>query len=193
MNLSNILKEALPWIAAVSTGNIPALGGLVAQKLGQVLGKEVEPTQDAISKAIAGATPEQMIKIREIEAEVKLRGEELGYKHAEEIERLGLAASQATTNRAALLEGTASDLKSLPILGPVMLFLRGCQRPIWGFGTIYFDHQVFSGAWSITTGPQESAFWIINLLVLGFLFGERAVQNIAPFVAEMIKARGGKI
>lgn len=193
MNLLNIFKEAVPWIAAVSTGNIPALGGLVAQKIGQVVGKKVEPTRDAIAEAVANATPEQMIEIRKIEAEVKLRGEELGYKHAEEIERLGLESSKHTTERAAILEGTASDLKSMPVLGPLMLFLRGCQRPVWGFGTLYIDFMVFSGTWKLVAGTQESAFWVVNILVLGFLFGERAVQNVAPFLAEMLKARTGRV
>lgn len=101
-------------------------------------------------------------------------------------------AERALNERIAQHEGTASDLKAIPILGPIMLFLRGAQRPIWGFGTMYLDFQVFSGAWSIEASPQKlSAFYIINLLVLGFLFGERAIKNIAPLVAEIVKARGG--
>ena len=27
----------------------------------------------------------------------------------------------------------------------------------------------------------QSAFWVINFLVLGFLFGERAMRNVMPF------------
>lgn len=87
--------------------------------------------------------------------------------------------------RIADLEGTASDLKSLPIIGPILLFMRGAQRPVWGFATLYLDYQVFSAGWNLTDGSQAaSAFYIINILVLGFLFGERAIQNVLPMLAQ---------
>ena len=83
------------------------------------------------------------------------------------------------------LEGTASDLKSLPIVGPILLFFRGAQRPVWGFATIYLDYQVFSNNWSVLPGSQQSAaFYVINVLVLGFLFGERAIQNVMPYIIQ---------
>lgn len=100
-------------------------------------------------------------------------------------------AAQELTDRIAQLEGTASDLKSIPILGPVMLFVRGAQRPIWGFGVLYMDYNVFSGAWHIVDPLQNNALWIINFLVLGFLFGERAVANVMPFITDMMKAKAG--
>ena len=88
------------------------------------------------------------------------------------------------------MEGTASDLKSIPFFGPIVIFLRGCQRPVWGYATLYMDFMVFSGRWKALSEMQESALWVINLLVLGFLFGERAVKNIMPLVAQYFK--GGK-
>lgn len=100
-------------------------------------------------------------------------------------------SEQAINDRIAIYEGTASDLKSIPILGPMMLFLRGAQRPIIGYGTIYLDWQVFSGLWPLTERTIISAFWVINLLVLGFLFGERAVQNLAPLITDFMKAKTG--
>lgn len=87
--------------------------------------------------------------------------------------------------RIADLEGTASDLKSLPIIGPILLFMRGAQRPVWGFATLFLDYQVFSAGWNLADGSQAaSAFYIINILVLGFLFGERAIQNVLPMLAQ---------
>ena len=88
------------------------------------------------------------------------------------------------------LEGTASDLKSLPIVGPILLFFRGAQRPVWGFATIYLDYQVFSNSWSVLPGSQQSAaFYVINILVLGFLFGERAIQNVMPYIIQFFGAK----
>lgn len=79
------------------------------------------------------------------------------------------------------MEGTASDLKTIPVIGSIVIFLRGVQRPVWGFFTLYADYQVFAGAWDISD-KQESMLLAINLLVLGFLFGERAVKNITPLI-----------
>lgn len=81
------------------------------------------------------------------------------------------------------IEGTAKDLKAIPIIGHVLILARGAQRPVWGFATIYLDWMSFSGQWSMTQA-QESILLAINLLVLGFLFGERAVQNVMPFLGQ---------
>ncbi len=88
------------------------------------------------------------------------------------------------------LEGTATDLKSVPFLGSIMLFLRGCQRPIWGFVAMYIDYMWFSGSWDIQSGSQQgSVFIIINFLVLGFLFGERALQNVLPYFMQLTQTK----
>lgn len=105
------------------------------------------------------------------------------------------AQQEAETNldaRIAQYEGTASDLMGFPVLGTFMLFLRGAQRPIWGYATIYLDYGVFSGMWKLSDPIVSNAFWVVNFLVLGFLFGERAVMNVMPFVTDMLKAKAGK-
>ena len=98
-------------------------------------------------------------------------------------------AEQLVNERIAMYEGTASDLKAIPIIGPILLTLRGAQRIVWGFGTLWLDFNVFSGSWRVTEPTIQSAFWVVNLLVGGFLFGERAVTNVMPYVTDMIKAK----
>ena len=97
-------------------------------------------------------------------------------------------AERGLTDRIATLEGTASDLRAIPVVGALVLFLRGLQRPVWGYATLYGDAMWFMGKWTLSE-QQESAMWVINALVLGFLFGERAVQNLTPFITEMMQAR----
>ena len=88
------------------------------------------------------------------------------------------------------MEGTAADLKSIPILGPLTIFLRGMQRSIWGFAVLVMDYFVFAGEWHITPDSrQDTCFLVINFLVLGFLFGERAMQNLAPLLERLLVAR----
>jgi len=107
---------------------------------------------------------------------------------------IGDAANDAEKNlnqRIAEHEGTASDLKSIPIVGTLMIFLRGLQRPVWGFATLYMDFMVFSGAWVLSDDQIRTAFFTVNFLVLGFLFGERAMKNVLPLVAAFLRAKNG--
>lgn len=90
------------------------------------------------------------------------------------------------------LEGTAADLNKAGWPGRIIIFLRGAQRPLWGYFVLFMDIMVFSGKWNLVKIAEDtqnasfldiqSAFWIINFLVLGFLFGERAVKNVMPLV-----------
>lgn len=87
------------------------------------------------------------------------------------------------------MEGTAGDLRSIPVVGAIIIFLRGCQRPAWGVFVLVADYNVFSKAWPLND-QQSTMLFAINILVLGFLFGERAVKNVMPLIQEFFLARG---
>lgn len=132
-------------------------------------------------ETVRGYFPPSMSDAEKREFELKL----LETTHRQEIELLTATQSaEAEFNqRLRDMEGTASDLAKMPILGPIILFLRGCQRPLFGIYTLVMDFLVFSGSWKIPEDSRlESAFFAINLLVLGFLFGERAVRNVMPLL-----------
>lgn len=124
-------------------------------------------------------TPEQKAKL-----ELAIQKQ----SHEREVELLSIAAEQDAefNSRIKDLEGTAKDLTQFGWLGRIVVFLRGCQRPAWGVLVMYMDIMWFSGKWDGMTDQQESALWVINLLVLGFLFGERAVKNVMPLINDMI-------
>ena len=120
--------------------------------------------------------------------EIQARLNEIELTKARQIDMAIAEAEQRITERIALTEGSAQDLRAIPIVGPIVLFLRGLQRPVWGYATLYGDALWFMGQWQLND-QQESALWVINFLVLGFLFGERAVQNVAPLIAEIMDRR----
>jgi hypothetical protein len=168
MDLGSIAKTGIKAAVNAVTGG---LGGAIWDMVEGALPADLPPDQRAQLKMAL----EREITARQVAAEEAAN-----------------AAASAVTARAASLEGTASDLAALPILGRVILFLRGSQRPAWGFAVLALDWQVFSGAWYLPeAGALASAFWLINLLVLGFLFGERAVQNVLPAVSGLLAARKG--
>lgn len=125
----------------------------------------------------------------EQKANIQLAADNFALQKEAQLSSLAIDAEKEVDARIAMYEGTATDLKSIPILGPFMLFLRGAQRPIWGFVMMYFDYGVFSGMWKLTDPMISNAFWILNFLILGFLFGERAVMNVMPFITNMIATR----
>ena len=117
-------------------------------------------------------------------AEVELKVERLLMeKQAQANEFLQQSAAKLD-KRIAEQEGTATDLKTIPILGHIVLFARGAQRPVWGFATLWIDTQWFFGSYTFDE-QQQTALIVINTLVLGFLFGERAVQNLTPMIVQV--------
>lgn len=121
-------------------------------------------------------------------AELELRLQESQHKRDLDAQRMIIESEQAITERISQLEGTVSELKTIPFIGAFVIFTRAMQRQVWGYSTLYINFLWFSGQWKFTE-QQESAMWVINLLVLGFLFGERAIQNIAPLISDLMSKR----
>lgn len=162
------------------------IGGIAKTALGVVTGGLSDRVMGLIEDVVPGGlSPEQR-------ATLKTRIEEETTKREKAAHEAANQAEQNLTGRIKELEGTASDLKSIPLIGTLIIFLRGCQRPVWGFATLYLDFKVFSNTWPIQPDSMEAmAFWTINALVLGFLFGERAIKNVLPMVTAFMAQRRG--
>lgn len=155
----------------------------ILEKLGDIVGGSL--FKEAKEIVMAYWPPEEP---PEKKLELQARLNEIELTKARQIDQAIAEAEQRITERIALTEGSAQDLRAIPIVGPVVLFLRGLQRPVWGYATLFGDAMWFMGKWQLNE-QQESALWVINFLVLGFLFGERAVQNVAPLIAEIMSKR----
>lgn len=101
------------------------------------------------------------------------------------LQQLAAAQDAEFNQRIKDLEGTAADLKGVWLLGPIVIFLRGLQRPVWGYCTLYLDFVWFTTDTSGWSEQQATAMIVINLIVLFFLFGERAAKNIMPLVKQV--------
>ena len=154
-------------------------------QLSQMLGGDIFKS---ITDVVKSYWPPSMSDAEKGQAEIAL----ITAKAAAEAQiNTALAKVQETyEQRIRDLEGTASDLKTIPFIGSIVIFLRGCQRPLWGFAVLWMDFQVYSGSWKLIDGSkQEACFYVINILVLGFLFGERAIQNLMPLIERVLLAR----
>lgn len=155
----------------------------ILEKLGDIVGGSLFKEAKEIVMAY---WPPEVPPEKKLELQARLN--EIELTKARQIDQAIAEAEQRITERIALTEGSAQDLRAIPIIGPVVLFLRGLQRPVWGYATLFGDAMWFMGKWQLNE-QQESALWVINFLVLGFLFGERAVQNVAPLIAEIMSKR----
>lgn len=156
---------------------------------------------DKISKFIGGnigqfakdaaSIVDRFVQTKDEKSEIKRALIELAHKQEMEVQEKIFEAEHEFNERIKDMEGTAKDLNQSGWAGKFVLFLRGAQRPLWGYAVIYMDFMIFSGRWAIPEeNPQlQNAFWIINFLVLGFLFGERAVKNVGPLVAQMFQKK----
>jgi hypothetical protein len=66
-------KKTLPFIGALATGGVPALVMAAAGALTDALGTPVDPTQAGIDTAMKNATPEQLAKLKQIDADLKTK------------------------------------------------------------------------------------------------------------------------
>lgn len=142
---------------------------------------------DSVLKTVEKYLPPDLSPAEKATLELELQ--KLAFEKQKQADAIMADAEKRVTERISLLEGTATDLRAIPWLGPIMLFMRGAQRPVWGFAILYSDMMWFSGKWGALTQQQESALWVINLLVLGFIFGERAVANLAPVIGDLLSRR----
>lgn len=135
-----------------------------------------------IKEGVMSYFPPDMTPQQKAEAERDIQTF-LHEKEKEANRQLNEAANQLD-KRISEQEGTAKDLKTIPILGSLIIFLRGVQRPLWGFATLYMDNKWFFGNGTFTE-QQQTAMIVINVLVLGFLFGERTIKNLEPLIIKV--------
>lgn len=147
-------------------------------------------TVQTIADVVTAYFPPSMSDVEKSDLQLKIQAAE----NAKDIETLKLfnEGDRDFNSRIIAMEGAAEDLKSVPYIGAAIILARGAQRPIWGFFTLYMDYMFFSKSWDITWKTQEGALVLaINLMVLIFLFGERAVKYIIPIVMRYIGVKNG--
>lgn len=86
MDFIAILKTVAPWIATAVTG---PLGGMAVETATNALGVTAKTT-DALKQALAGATPEQMLALKEADQGFSLQMKKLGFDNIEKLASLDM-------------------------------------------------------------------------------------------------------
>ncbi len=90
MNFGNLLTKVLPWIGAAATGNVPGLIAMAAKEVSGALGYDIPATKDAIASAVASATPEQILALKDRELAFQERMQAMGFAQAKDMASLQL-------------------------------------------------------------------------------------------------------
>jgi ABC-type transport system involved in cytochrome bd biosynthesis fused ATPase/permease subunit len=86
--MNNFIKQILPWVGAAATGGVPALIGMAAKTVGDVIGAQVGNSADEIINAIAGATPDQILALKKADQDFALQMQAMGFKQASDLEKI---------------------------------------------------------------------------------------------------------
>ena len=119
MDFLQILKTVSPWIGTALGG---PLGGMALEAAGNALGLS-EKTTDTIKSALSGATPEQMLALKQADQEFSLKMQSLGFSHEEKIAELNAqaAALDVKDRQGARDMQIATKSITLPILAYVIV------------------------------------------------------------------------
>ena len=86
MDFTKLLATVAPWIGGALGG---PLGAMAVEAAANALGL-TEKTSDAIKTALGGATPEQMLALKQADQEFAFKMQELGFKQVTDLEALAV-------------------------------------------------------------------------------------------------------
>lgn len=160
-NAKGIFKAVAPWLFAGASTLLPGPLGQAASKIGAIIGKpDLKPDIDAISEAVAGATPEQLAQIRAADQAHELEMQKAGFQHVEDL----LNAEYADTANARAREVAIKDKTPRNLAYSVCVLVLLLEGFMLFYGTPKAVDPVIAGR---ILGTLDSAL----ILVLGYYFG----------------------
>lgn len=86
MDFTAIIKTVAPWIGSAIGG---PLGGMALTAAASALGLS-DKTTDALKTALSGATPEQMLALKQADQAFQVQMQALGFDHIEKLDALSV-------------------------------------------------------------------------------------------------------
>jgi hypothetical protein len=148
MDFTTILKTVAPWIGTAIMG---PLGGLAVQAASDALGLS-EKTTDALKTALSGASPEQMLALKQADQQFALQMQALGFKQVADLEAI------AAGDRADARKMQIATQSPLPAILSVIVTL--------GFLGL------LTGMMTGTLTAEDNQAMLIMLGALGVAFGQ---------------------
>ena len=106
MDLTTILKTVAPWIGTALGG---PLGGMAVTAAANALGL-TDKTTDAIKQALGGASPEQLLALKQADQAFAVQMQQIGFAN---VEKLAALAVDNTKDARAMQVATRSQVPAL--------------------------------------------------------------------------------
>lgn len=176
MEFGQLLNKVLPWIGAAATGNVPALITMAAKEVGDVLGVPVKAEAEAIATAVANATPEQMLALRDREMLFQERMQAMNFTDAADLRKVNLEEAKVfvtDTNDARMAH---KDNNKVFWLGITVLLIFALTMA----AALYGSFQILTGGISIKDVSVVAAVSGFVGSIVGYV-AANAQQVIAYF------------
>jgi hypothetical protein len=163
-----IMDTVAPWIGAAAAGGVPGFVAMAATQVGQALGQTVGASGDAIAKAISGATPDQMLALKNADAEFAIKMQQLGFDNTQKLEQLAVNDRDSARKRQALMQDWTPTVLGVMVVASffvvVYMFMHTQLPDIGGYRDVMM----------VLMGSLSAAF----TQVLNFFFGSSASSNV---------------
>ncbi|MGP8444674.1 hypothetical protein ACT2E5_21610 [Burkholderia vietnamiensis] len=129
MTMLDILKTVAPWLVTALTGGVPVIAAMAASTIADKLGFG-DGSVDAVKAALAGqsVTPEQLLALKQADADFELKMRQAGFAHAESMAGIQVQADKvAADDRASARQYAAAEhdhtARNLAYMYTVALFV----------------------------------------------------------------------
>jgi len=95
MDFTDIIKTVAPWIGTALGG---PLGGMAVTAVGNALGLN-GATVDTLKSALSGATPEQMLALKNADQAFQIQMQQLGFENMQKMEELAATDRNSARQR----------------------------------------------------------------------------------------------
>lgn len=107
----DVLKTVAPWLVTALTGGVPGIAAMAASTIADKLGFG-DGSVDAVKAALAGqsVTPEQLLALRQADADFELKMRQAGFAHSESMAGIQVQADKvAADDRASARQYAAAE------------------------------------------------------------------------------------
>lgn len=132
--LKDLLINAAPWLANAVGG---PLAGMAVKAIGNALGQP-DATPDAVVQALATATPNQILQLKQAEADFELKMRELGINSIQKLEEIAAGDRDSARKREIEVKDSTPRVLSYIVTGGFfsLLLLMMFKQPPDGSGPV---------------------------------------------------------
>ena len=113
MNFAEVIRTVAPWIGTAIAG---PLGGIAVEAAANALGLS-EKSLDAVKQAIAGASPEQMLALKQADQNFALQMQALGFKQISDMETIAAGDRDSARKMQAINKSNVPALLTCFVVG----------------------------------------------------------------------------